>query len=46
MLEGKDLERSVRFANAAAALAVTHLGAQPSIPERAEIERFMKAWLS
>jgi ribokinase len=39
---GKDLEQSVRFANAAAALAVTRLGAQPSIPQRAEIERFLQ----
>lgn len=42
LLEGKELEASVRFANAAAALAVTRLGAQPSIPQRGEIERFLQ----
>jgi ribokinase len=42
LLEGKDWEHSVRFANAAAALAVTRLGAQPSIPQRAEIEQFLQ----
>jgi ribokinase len=42
LLEGMDLEHSVRFANAAAALAVTRLGAQPSIPQRAEIEQFLQ----
>ena len=36
--EGKGLEEYVRFANAAAALSVTKLGAQPSIPMRGEIE--------
>lgn len=41
LLEGRTLEEGVRFANAAAALAVTRLGAQPSIPLRAEIEQFL-----
>ena len=41
LLEGKGLGEGVRFANAAAALAVTRLGAQPSIPLRAEIDRFL-----
>jgi ribokinase len=39
--EGKSLEDAVRFANAAAALSVTKLGAQPSIPKRDEIERLL-----
>jgi ribokinase len=40
--EGKPLELAVRFANAAAAISVTRLGAQPSAPTRREIERFLK----
>ena len=32
LAEGKTLEEAVRFANAAAALSVTKLGAQPSAP--------------
>ncbi len=35
--EGKTLNDAVRFANAAAALSVTKLGAQPSAPKRDEI---------
>lgn len=37
--EGRTLLESVRFANAAAAISVTRLGAQPSAPHRAEIDR-------
>jgi ribokinase len=40
--EGQSLFEAVRFANAAAALSVTKLGAQPSAPHRKEIERFLK----
>ena len=40
--EGKPLELAVRFANAAAAISVTRLGAQPSAPTRREIERFLE----
>lgn len=36
------LFHAVRFANAAAALSVTKLGAQPSAPLRKEIEEFLK----
>jgi ribokinase len=39
--EGKPLADAVRFANAAAALSVTKLGAQPSAPDRSEIEAFL-----
>jgi ribokinase len=39
--EGMELSRAVRFANAAAALSVTRLGAQPSIPTRAAIDAFL-----
>lgn len=40
--EEKELIDAVKFANAAAALSVTRKGAQPSIPVREEIERFLK----
>jgi len=43
--EGKPLLEAVRFANAAAAISVTRLGAQPSAPTREEIERLLKARL-
>lgn len=36
--EGRALKDAVRFANAAAAVSVTRLGAQPSAPKRDEIE--------
>jgi ribokinase len=36
--EGNSLVEAVRFANAAAAISVTRLGAQPSAPKRFEIE--------
>ena len=41
--EGKDLPVAVRFAHAAAALSVGRAGAQPSIPAREEVERFLKS---
>jgi ribokinase len=41
LAEGKPLAKAVRFANAAAALSVTKLGAQPSAPTRSEIEAFL-----
>ncbi len=42
MLEGLSLREAVRFASAAAALSVTRLGAQPSIPSRSEIEKMIQ----
>ena len=42
LVEGKALPAAVRFANAAAALSVTKLGAQPSAPDRADIEKFLR----
>ncbi len=42
LAEGKSLEEAVRFASAAAGLAVRRLGAQPSIPMRMEIDAFLK----
>lgn len=41
-VEGQPVEDAVRFAGAAAALAVTRLGAQPSAPAREAIERMLK----
>ncbi len=38
LAEGKALEEAVRFANAAGALAVTRRGAQPSLPNREDVE--------
>jgi ribokinase len=38
--EGRPMEDSLRFANAAAALSVTKLGAQSSAPARDEVDRF------
>ncbi len=40
--EGRPLLDAVRFANAAAAISVTRLGAQPSAPKRREIERLVR----
>jgi len=40
LAEGQPLEDAVRFAQAAAALSVTRLGAQPSAPTREEIITF------
>ena len=43
MVAGGGVRRAIRFACAAAALAVTRRGALPSIPMRAEVEAFLKA---
>lgn len=42
LAEQQPLVQAVRFANAAAAISVTRLGAQPSAPSRPEIERLLK----
>ena len=42
LVEGQPLREAVRFANAAAAISVTRLGAQPSIPTRQETTRFLR----
>jgi ribokinase len=42
LTEGKALEEALRFANAAAAISVTRLGAQASIPTRAEVDLFLR----
>lgn len=42
MTEGKSVMDAVRFAKHTAALAVTKLGAQSSLPTRCEVEEFLK----
>jgi ribokinase len=42
LAERRPLHEAVRFANAAAALSVTRLGAQPSAPQRREVDQFLK----
>ncbi|EMV7411233.1 TPA: ribokinase [Enterobacter soli] len=41
LLEGKAQDEAIRFAHAAAAIAVTRKGAQPSVPWRKEIDEFL-----
>ncbi len=41
LVEGRPVLEAVRFANAAAALSVTRLGAQPSAPRRRDIETLL-----
>ncbi len=41
LASGRELKKAVRFANAVAALAVTKMGAQPSMPKREELEQFL-----
>jgi ribokinase len=42
MAEGADIAEAVRFANAAAALACTKHGAEPSMPTRDEVEELLR----
>lgn len=39
--EGYSIRHAIRFASAAGALAVTKMGAQPSIPTRGDVEKFL-----
>ncbi|MBT3382407.1 MAG: ribokinase [Prolixibacteraceae bacterium] len=41
LVEGKSLKESLQFASAASAICVTRMGAQPSAPDRKEIEAFL-----
>lgn len=42
LLESQPLDQAIIFAHAAAAIAVTRSGAQPSVPQREEIDRFLQ----
>ena len=42
LLEDKPMNEAIRFAHAAAAIAVTRKGAQPSVPWRHEIDEFLQ----
>lgn len=42
-LAGADFDAAVRFAHGAAALSVTRLGAQSSIPSKTEVDAFLQA---
>jgi ribokinase len=41
LLRGFEIEEAVKYANACGALAATKFGAQPSLPTREEVERYM-----
>ncbi len=41
LAEGQPVPQAIRFANAAAAISVTRLGAQASAPTRSEVDRFL-----
>jgi len=43
LAEGAPLDHALRFANAAAAISVTRLGAQASAPARPEVDAFLEA---
>ncbi|HEX5807544.1 MAG TPA: ribokinase [Anaerolineales bacterium] len=43
LLENRSLEEAVRYGCACGALAVTKFGAQPSLPTREDVERFLAA---
>ena len=41
--EGKGIEAAIEFANVAASISVTRLGAQTSVPTRAEVDGILTA---
>ena len=42
LLRGVEIEEAVKYANACGALATTKFGAQPSLPTKEEVEKFIK----
>ncbi len=44
LTEGQPLKQALQFASAAAAISVTRMGAQPSAPNRAEIDTFLNKY--
>lgn len=42
LCEGKSITAAAKFASAAAAISVTRIGAQPSLPYREEVDQFMR----
>ena len=44
LAEGRTIEKAIPFANAAAAISVTRVGAQASAPGRAEVDEFLAGW--
>lgn len=42
LAEGVAVEQALRFANAAAAISVTRMGAQASVPTRSEVDEFLR----
>ncbi len=43
LAEGKPVDAALRFANAAAAISVTRMGAQASVPARGEVDAFLNS---
>jgi ribokinase len=43
LAQGKPIQEALRFASAAAAISVTRLGAQASVPTRREVDEFLAA---
>lgn len=43
LTEGRSMADALRFANAAAAISVTRIGAQASIPSRSEVDEFLRS---
>jgi ribokinase len=42
LCEGKSIQAAAEFASAAAAISVTRAGAQPSLPRRNEVDKFLR----